>query len=189
MIDKSFWRNKKIFITGHTGFKGSWLCLILHSLGAKITGYALPPPTDPNLFTLSKISELVHSVVADIRDFDSLKKAIISAQPDIIFHMAAQSLVRESYKIPVETYSVNVMGTVNLFEAIRNTKGIKAVINVTTDKCYENREWLWGYRENEPLGGYDPYASSKACSELITAAYKSSFFNPRDYHSHRVGIA
>jgi len=189
VIDKSFWRNKKIFITGHTGFKGSWLCLILHSLGAKITGYALPPPTDPNLFTLSKISELVHSVVADIRDFDSLKKAIISAQPDIIFHMAAQSLVRESYKIPVETYSVNVMGTVNLFEAIRNTEGIKAVINVTTDKCYENREWLWGYRENEPLGGYDPYASSKACSELITAAYKSSFFNPRDYHSHGVGIA
>lgn len=189
MIDKTFWRNKKVFITGHTGFKGSWLCLMLHKLESRITGYALSPPTDPNLFSLCEIGKFIHSVLDDIRNLDSLQKAISSAEPDIIFHMAAQPLVRESYKKPVETYSVNVMGTVNLFEAIRNTKGVKAVINITTDKCYENKEWLWGYRENEPLGGYDPYASSKACSELITAAYRNSFFNPKDYRAHGVGIA
>lgn len=189
MIDRHFWQEKKVFITGHTGFKGAWLCLWLHSLGAVVTGYALRPPTDPSLFELCAIDKLVKSHIADVRDGASLSKAMTTARPDIVIHMAAQPLVRDSYKIPVETYSVNVMGTVNLFEAVRNSKNVKAVINVTTDKCYENKEWLWGYRENESLGGYDPYSSSKACSELVTAAYRSSYFNPKDYAAHGVGIA
>lgn len=189
MIDKYFWRGKKVFITGHTGFKGSWLCLWLYLLKADITGFALKPPTNPNLFGLCKIDKLTTSITSDVRDYKSLAKAIKAVRPDIIIHMAAQSLVRESYKNPVDTYSINVMGTVNLFEAVRNTDGVKAVINVTTDKCYENREWFWGYRENEPMGGYDPYSNSKACSELITSAYRNSFFNPKNYNSHGVGIA
>jgi len=177
MIDRDFWQGKKVFITGHTGFKGSWLCLWLHSLGAQVIGYALKPPTDPSLYELCSIDRLVRSNIADIRDSASLSKAMSAAHPDIVIHMAAQPLVRDSYKIPVETYAINVMGTVNLFEAVRSSKSVKAVINVTTDKCYENKEWIWGYRENEPLGGYDPYSSSKACSELVTAAYRQSFFN------------
>ena len=189
MVDKHFWKGKEVFITGHTGFKGSWLCLWLQLLGAKITGYALNPPTTPNLFALCKINKLTTSLTSDVRDYKSLVKAIQSARPEIVIHMAAQSLVRESYKNPVETYSINVLGTVNLFEAVRNTGGVKAVINVTTDKCYENREWIWGYRENEPMGGYDPYSNSKACSELVTSAYRNSYFNPKDYHSHGIGIA
>src|SRR3990172_6394039 len=189
MIDRDFWQGKKVFITGHTGFKGSWLCLWLHSLGAEVTGYALKPPTDPSLYELCSIDKLVESHIADIRDSEALSKALSAVHPDIVIHMAAQPLVRDSYKIPVETYSVNVMGTVNLFEAVRNSKSVKAVINVTTDKCYENKEWIWGYRENEPLGGYDPYSSSKACSELVTAAYRSSYFNPAEYASHGVGVA
>lgn len=146
-------------------------------LGAKVTGYALNPPTDPSMYELCNIDELVTSVIADIRDGETLKKAMLSAEPAIVMHMAAQPIVRDSYKNPVETYAINVMGTVNLFEAVRQCKSVKAVINVTTDKCYENKEWIWGYRENEPLGGYDPYSSSKACSELVTAAYRSSFFS------------
>lgn len=189
MIDKSFWKNKKVFITGHTGFKGSWLCLWLYSLGAKVTGYALNPPTDPSLFELCNVSELVNSVIADIRKRDELTEAMLAASPEIVIHMAAQPLVRDSYKNPVETYEINVMGTVNLFEAVCTCKGVKTVINVTTDKCYENKEWAWGYRENEPLGGYDPYSSSKACSELVTAAYRNCFFNPKDYAEHGVAIA
>jgi CDP-glucose 4,6-dehydratase len=184
-----FYTGKKVFITGHTGFKGSWLCLLLHSLGAKVTGYALDPPTDPSLFELCKIDKLVQSTIADVRDGESLTKAMRTAQPEIVIHMAAQPLVRDSYKIPVETYAVNVMGTVNLFEAVRQCKTVKAVINVTTDKCYENKEWVWGYRENEPLGGYDPYSNSKACSELVTSAYRSSYFNPKNYSDHGVGVA
>ena len=189
MCDKSFWQNRKVFITGHTGFKGSWLCLWLHSLGAKVTGYALNPPTNPSLFELCNVYEFVESIIADVRDGESLSKAMLAIMPEIVIHMAAQSLVRESYKNPSETYSTNVMGTVNLFEAVRKCKGVKAVINVTTDKCYENREWLWGYRENEPICGYDPYSNSKACSELVTSSYRSSFFNPKDYDTHGVGIA
>jgi CDP-glucose 4,6-dehydratase len=189
LIDKDFWKGKKVFITGHTGFKGSWLCLWLNLLKAEITGFALNPPTNPNLFDLCKIDKLTTSITSDVRDYKSLAKAIKAARPEIVIHMAAQSLVRESYRNPVETYSINVMGTVNLFEAVKNAKGVKAVINVTTDKCYENREWVWGYRENEPLGGYDPYANSKACSELVTSAYRNSFFNPKNYNSHGVGIA
>jgi len=185
----AFLKSKKVFITGHTGFKGSWLCLWLHALGAKVTGYALDPPTDPSLFELCKIDELVQSTIADVRDGGSLTKAMLEAQAEIVIHMAAQPLVRDSYKIPVETYAINVMGTVNLFEAVRQCRTVKAVINVTTDKCYENKEWVWGYRECEPLGGYDPYSNSKACSELVTSAYRSSYFNPKVYASHGVGVA
>jgi len=189
MIDHHFWHNKRVFLTGHTGFKGSWLCLWLHTLGAKVSGYALNPPTNPSLFELCKIDTLVQSTIADVRDDAALTKAMLAAQPEIVIHMAAQPLVRDSYKIPVETYSINVMGTVNLLEAIRQCKTVKAVINVTTDKCYENKEWVWGYRENEPLGGYDPYSNSKACSELVTAAYRNSYFNPKDYAAHCVAVA
>jgi len=185
----AFWKGKKVFITGHTGFKGSWLCLWLHKLGAKVTGYALNPPTKPSLFELCNISELVNSVIGDIRKRDELTEAMLTASPEIVIHMAAQPLVRDSYKNPVETYEINVIGTVNLFETVRNCKTVKAVINVTTDKCYENKEWVWGYRENEPMGGYDPYSNSKACSELVTSAYRSSFFNPKDYSNHGVALA
>lgn len=185
----SFYKNKKVFITGHTGFKGSWLCLWLHLLGAKVIGYALNPPTNPSLFDLCRIDEFMRSTIADVRDGVSLTNAMLAAKPDIVIHMAAQPLVRDSYKIPVETYATNVMGTVNLFEATRHCKTVKAVINVTTDKCYENKEWVWGYRESEPLGGYDPYSNSKGCSELVTSAYRSSYFNPKDHAAHGVGVA
>jgi len=183
-MNSTFWKDKKVFITGHTGFKGSWLCLWLHELGAKITGYALSPPSNPSLFELCDIAELVNSVIADIREKDKLTDVMRK-----VIHMAAQPLVRESYKNPVETYEVNVLGTVYLFEAVRRSKDVKAVINVTTDKCYENKEWVWGYRENESIGGYDPYSNSKACSELVTAAYRNSFFNPGNYANHGVAIA
>lgn len=189
MIDKEFWLEKKVFITGHTGFKGSWLCLWLNSLGAKVTGYALPAPTQPSLFELCKVEEVMTSVLGDVRDGESLQKAMFAAQPEIVIHMAAQALVRDSYKNPVDTYGINVMGTVHVLEAVRTCKSVKAVVNVTTDKCYENKEWAWGYRENEPMGGYDPYSNSKACAELITASYRSSFFNPKDYAQHGVGVA
>jgi CDP-glucose 4,6-dehydratase len=185
----AFYKGKKVFITGHTGFKGSWLCLWLHSLGAKIIGYALKPPTNPSLFELCRIDQLVQSTIADIKDGVNLTNSMLAAKPEIVIHMAAQPLVRDSYKIPVETYATNVMGTVNLFEATRHCKTVKAVINVTTDKCYENKEWIWGYRENEPLGGYDPYSNSKACSELVTSAYRNSYFNPKDHATHGVGVA
>lgn len=172
-----FFTGKKIFITGHTGFKGSWLCLWLHKLGAEVHGYALEPPTTPSLFELANVSDLLCSHhIADVRDAAALSEALLQAKPEIVIHMAAQPLVRDSYKIPVETYATNVMGTVHLLEAVRGCPSVKAVVNVTTDKCYENREWVWGYRENEPMGGFDPYSSSKGCSELVTAAYRNSFF-------------
>lgn len=189
MIDRTFWQGKKVFITGHTGFKGSWLCLWLHSLGAEVTGYALQPPTQPSLFELCKIDRLVTSIIGDVRDGEALTKAMVKTKPEIVIHMAAQALVRDSYKNPVDTYAINVMGTVNVLEAVRLSKGIKAVVNVTTDKCYENKEWAWGYRENEPMGGYDPYSNSKGCSELVTASYRSSFFHPDEYEKHGVGVA
>jgi CDP-glucose 4,6-dehydratase len=189
IVPSSFWKDKRVFITGHTGFKGSWLCLWLHELGAQVTGYALDPPTDPSLFDLCKIDSLVKSTIADVRDGEALMKAMQAARPEIVIHMAAQPLVRDSYKIPVETYAINVMGTVNLLEAIRQCTTVRAVINVTTDKCYENKEWVWGYRENETLGGFDPYSNSKACSELVTASYRSSYFNPGRYAEHRVALA
>ncbi len=189
MIDPGFWKNRKVFITGHTGFKGSWLCLWLHRLGAEVTGYSLKPPRDPNLFALCRIDATVKSVISDVRNASSLLDAVKSAKPEIVIHMAAQPLVLDSYKYPALTYETNVMGTINVLEAARSCKSVKAVINVTTDKCYENRDWVWGYREDEALGGYDPYSSSKACSELVTKAYRCSFFNPDDYSDHGVAIA
>ncbi len=183
------YHKRKVLITGHTGFKGSWLSLLLHQLGADVYGYALDPPTKPSLYNEAKLEELITSKIADIRDLDTLQKFVLETQPEIVIHMAAQPLVRDSYKIPVETYSINVMGTVHLLEACRNTPSVKAVVNVTTDKCYENQEWHWGYRENEPMGGYDPYSNSKGCSELVTSAYRNSYFNPKDYDKHGVAVA
>ena len=185
----NFWKNKRVLITGHTGFKGSWFCLWLQKLKANLCGYALCPPTEPSLFELTSVVENMTSIEADIRDFKKLKKCIKDFKPEIIFHMAAQSLVPQSYTSPVETYETNVMGTVNLLESIRGVEGVKILLNITTDKCYENREWFWGYRENEALGGKDPYSSSKACSELVTRAYRSSFFSPEEYKKHGVAIA
>jgi len=175
--DIAFWKDKKVFVTGHTGFKGSWLCLLLDHLGAKVYGYALDPPTVPSLYNLCNINDVVDSTIADIRDSEKLHLALKLAQPEIVIHMAAQPLVRLSYSDPVGTFQTNLMGSVNLLEAVRTTESVRVVVNVTTDKCYENKEWLWPYRENEPLGGYDPYSGSKACAEIITAAYRNSFFN------------
>ncbi|MBT0653783.1 CDP-glucose 4,6-dehydratase [Geomobilimonas luticola] len=186
MVNSGFWQGKRVFLTGHTGFKGSWLCLWLASLGAEVTGYALEPPTVPSLYESARVGELVTSITADVRDLDRLKGEMTKAAPEIVIHMAAQPLVRDSYKIPVETYAVNVMGTVNLLEAVRNCPSVRAVVNVTTDKVYENREWVWGYRENEPFGGYDPYSNSKACSELVTAAYRSSYFATQEFNSSTI---
>lgn len=180
MVNKEFWENKNVFVTGHTGFKGSWLCLWLHSLGANVTGYSLKPPTTPSLFQLCQLEQDISTHYGDIRNKEALENALLSAKPEIVIHMAAQPLVRASYLDPVETYATNVMGTVNLLESVRTAvqKGItiKAVVNVTTDKCYSNQEWPWGYRETDMLGGYDPYSNSKACSELVTDAYRNSFF-------------
>lgn len=184
-----FWRDKRVFLTGHTGFKGSWLALWLQQLGAQVTGYALDAPTEPSLFDAARVGTGMQSVHGDVRDLPALLRAMQAAKPEIVIHMAAQSLVRLSYDTPVETYATNVMGTVHLLEAVRQTPGVKAVVNVTTDKCYENKEWPWGYRENEPMGGFDPYSNSKGCSELVSAAYRSSFFNPGHYAQHGVALA
>ena len=184
-----FWRGRRVFLTGHTGFKGSWLSLWLQSLGAELTGYALLPPTEPSLFDEAQVAGGMHSIIGDIRDLAVLQQAMQIAQPEIVIHMAAQPLVRYSYQNPVATYAINVMGTVHLLESVRNTPGVKSVVNITTDKCYENREWVWGYRENEPMGGYDPYSNSKGCAELVSAAYRTSFFNASSYAQHGVALA
>lgn len=189
MVNAAFWKGKKVFLTGHTGFKGSWLSIWLNALGAEVTGYALEPPTEPSLFKAAGVDGLLTSVIADVRDLERLQAEMTQAAPEIVIHMAAQPLVRDSYKLPVETYAINVMGTVHLLEAVRSTPSVRAVVNVTTDKVYENREWIWGYRENEAFGGYDPYSNSKGCSELVTAAYRSSYFNPREYDRHGVALA
>ena len=188
-MNPGFWRGKRVFLTGHTGFKGSWLSLWLQQLGADVTGFALEAPTNPSLFGVAGVDAGMRSVIGDIRHGAQLNAAMQAARPEIAIHMAAQALVRHSYAHPVETYATNVMGLVNFFEAVRATPGIKAVVNVTSDKCYENKEWAWAYRESEALGGYDPYSNSKACAELVTAGYRSSFFNPARYAEHGVALA
>ncbi len=174
-MNTEFWRDKRVFITGHTGFKGSWLSLWLQQLGADLTGYSLEPPSTPSLFNVASIGSGMRSMIADIRDHAALTQAMQDVNPDIVIHMAAQPLVRYSYQAPVETYATNVMGTVHVLEAARQCSSVKAIVNITTDKCYENREWVRGYREDEPMGGYDPYSSSKGCAELVSSAYRSSF--------------
>lgn len=176
-MDLSFYKGKKVLVTGHTGFKGSWLCRILFKAGAEVTGYSLVPPTEPNLFSMIDVEDKMKSVIGDIRDLEHLKKVFEETQPEIVLHLAAQPIVRDSYKDPVYTYETNVMGTVNICECVRLNPCVKSFLNVTTDKVYHNNEWAWGYRENEPLDGYDPYSNSKSCSELVTHSYINSFFN------------
>ncbi|HEY9697181.1 MAG TPA: CDP-glucose 4,6-dehydratase [Trichocoleus sp.] len=189
MIDRQFWSGKRVFITGHTGFKGSWLSLWLQGLNAEILGYSLQPPSNPSLFELANVAEGMTSVIGDVRSLAHLQQVMTDFQPEIVIHMAAQPLVRRSYQAPVETYATNVMGTVHLLESVRHTSSVKAVVDITSDKCYENREWHWGYRERDALGGYDPYSSSKACAELIAASYRNSFFNVERYEEHGVALA
>lgn len=177
MMDEFNWyKGKKVLVTGHTGFKGTWLCKMLVMAGAEVTGYALEPPTEPNLFEISGVKPCIRSVTGDIRDLEHLKSVFEAVQPEIVLHLAAQPIVRDSYKDPVYTYETNVMGTVNVCECVRQNRCVKSFLNVTTDKVYENKEWEWGYRENEPLDGYDPYSNSKSCSELVTHSYIHSFF-------------
>jgi CDP-glucose 4,6-dehydratase len=176
-VDPAFWRDRRVLLTGHTGFKGAWLSLWLQLLGAHVTGFSLGVPTEPSLYELARVGEGMDSIHGDVRDHAALASAVTDAAPEVVIHMAAQSLVRRSFAEPTDTYATNVMGTVNLLDAVRvNGGGVRAVVNVTSDKCYENREWEWGYREHEPMGGYDPYSSSKGCAELLTAAFRRSFF-------------
>ena len=186
VVNRGFWRGRRVFVTGHTGFKGSWLCLWLQQLGSEVTGYALAPSTQPSLFETASVGQGMHSVIGDLRDAAALQKAMGAARPEVVIHMAAQALVRESYTNPVETFSVNVVGTAQVLDCVRTCPTVHAVVSVTTDKCYENREWHWGYRESDRLGGHDPYSSSKAGAELVTAAYRSSFFAASE---PRVGLA
>jgi CDP-glucose 4,6-dehydratase len=176
-VEPRFWQDKRVLVTGHTGFKGSWMALWLQSLGARLTGFSLGAPTEPSLFELAQVGEGMERIAGDVRDEESLMAALRRAQPEIVIHMAAQSLVRRSFAEPRETYETNVMGTVNVLEAVRVVGGVRVLVNVTSDKCYENREWDWGYREGEPMGGYDPYSSSKGCAELVTGAFRRSFFS------------
>lgn len=175
MVSPRFWQGKRVFVTGHTGFKGSWLALWLQQMGAVVKGYALTPPTQPSLFEVANVSNGMDSEIGDIRNLNQLKSSMAAFNPDILIHMAAQPLVRLSYREPLETYDINVMGTAKVLEAARSCPNVKAIVSVTTDKCYENKEWVWGYREDEPMGGYDPYSSSKGCAELVTSAYRRSF--------------
>lgn len=179
-VNPSFWKDKKVFLTGHTGFKGSWLSLWLQSMGAVVKGYSLAPPTNPSLFLVGEVAKNMESQIGDIRNLEQLKESMLAFNPAILIHMAAQPLVRLSYVEPVDTYTTNVIGTVNVLEAARSCPNLKAIVSVTTDKCYENKEWAWGYRENEPMGGHDPYSSSKGCAELVSSAYKNSFFSTKD---------
>lgn len=189
MNNRTFWKGKKVLITGHTGFKGSWLSLWLQSLGANVLGYALPSTTKPSLFEIAQVTEGMVSIMGDVRDLERLKAIIAENQPEIIVHMAAQSLVRFSYNNPLETYTTNVIGTVNVLEAVRHSGCVRVVIIVTSDKCYKNNEWIWGYRENEPIGGHDPYSSSKGCAELVASAYRNSYFSEKDDEHHGVAVA
>jgi len=186
---KSVWKDRKVYLTGHTGFKGSWMSLWLASLGARVEGFALAPEDEPNLFAAARIAESVGHTVGDIRDLADLERSIAAFQPEVVFHMAAQPLVRRSYANPIETYSTNVMGTAHVLDVIRRVPSVRAVVVITTDKCYENREWLWGYREEDRLGGFDPYSNSKACAELVTSAFRNSYFPPVRFAEHQVGLA
>ena len=176
LVNRDFWKGRRVFLTGHTGFKGGWLSLWLQRLGAEVTGYALPPPTTPSLFEAAQVARGMRSMLGDVNEFPALQKAMADAAPEIVIHLAAQPLVRAGYDTPVETYRTNVLGTVHVLEAMRGVSSVRAAVNVTTDKCYENREWYWGYREGDPLGGFDPYSTSKACAELVTQSYRSAFF-------------
>ena len=176
-FDLSFYKGKKVLVTGHTGFKGTWLVSLLLNAGAQVTGYSLEPPTEPSIFDLSGMENQIRSIIGDIRDLERLMEVFRETEPEIVLHLAAQPIVRESYKNPVYTYETNVMGTVNILECVRKTKTVRSFLNVTTDKVYHNREWEWGYRENDPLDGFDPYSNSKSCSELVTHSYKNSFFS------------
>jgi len=189
VLDKDFWKSRRVLLTGHTGFKGSWLALWLEFLGARTVGYSLPPPTNPSLYKLADVGSGITSMTGDVRDFDSLRKVLSEHRPEVIVHMAAQSVVRYSYEHPIETYATNVLGTVNLFEAIRELQLNCVVVNVTSDKCYENRNWQWGYRETDSLGGHDPYSNSKACAELVTAAFRESYFRKAGPGGPIVGVA
>jgi CDP-glucose 4,6-dehydratase len=186
---KRCYKNKRVLVTGHTGFKGSWLSLWLKELGAEVIGYALDPYTQKDNFVLSRLSRSMIDIRGDIRDHGKLQKVFKKYSPEFVFHLAAQPLVREGYKNPKETYDVNIGGTVNVLENCRASESVRVIINVTSDKCYENKEWIWGYRETDPLGGYDPYSSSKACSEIITAAWRNSFFNPKSWRSHGISLS
>ncbi len=188
-MDSSFWKGKKVLITGHTGFKGSWLSLWLQSLEVNVVGVSLDPPTNPSLYEQAEVAHGMSSLRADIRDLDKMKSIFSEYQPEIVFHLAAQPLVRYSYREPVETYATNVMGTLHILEAIRECKSVRAAVMITTDKCYDNKEWEWGYRENEPMGGHDPYSSSKGCAELLIASYRDSYFPAQEYSSHQTAIA
>jgi CDP-glucose 4,6-dehydratase len=188
-MKRSFWHKKRVLITGHTGFKGSWLCLLLQSFGAAVAGFALEPPTKPSLYDLARVDELVSSKRGDVRDLEALTSFVSEFAPDVVFHMAAQSIILRSYDDPVETYSTNVLGTVNTLEAVRRMRRPCVVVNVTTDKCYENRNWVWGYREGDMLGGRDPYSNSKACAELVAKAFRDSFFDVARVGEHGVALA
>jgi CDP-glucose 4,6-dehydratase len=176
-IASEFWRGRRVLLTGHTGFKGSWLSIWLRSLGAELTGFSVDVPTEPSLYALARLGDTIEWIQADVRDYDSVRAAVARIRPEVVIHMAAQSLVRRSFVDPRETYETNVMGTVNVLEAVRSAGDVRVVINVTSDKCYENREWEWGYREDEAMGGHDPYSNSKGCAELVTSAYRRSFFH------------
>ncbi|MFJ3157098.1 CDP-glucose 4,6-dehydratase [Pseudomonas protegens] len=188
VIDREFWQDKRVFLTGHTGFKGGWLALWLQEMGAIVTGFALEPQTNPSLFEVASVSQQMTSIIGDIRDGAALTAAVSEAQPEIVLHLAAQPLVRYSYDAPVETFSTNVMGTVHLLEAVRACASVRSCVVVSSDKCYENHEWPWGYRENEAMGGYDPYSASKGCTELVTSAYRNSYFNPARHAEHGVAL-
>ena len=185
----SIWNGRRVFLTGHTGFKGGWLALTLTRLGAVVRGYALDPSSDPSFFASAKVGSLVDDVRGDIRDASTLSASMRAFAPEVVFHLAAQPLVRRSYADPIGTYATNVMGTANVLEAVRAISSVRAIVIVTTDKCYLNREWHWGYRETEALGGYDPYSSSKACAEILSASYRSSFFSPESFDQHKVALA
>lgn len=187
-LNRAFWKGRRVFLTGHTGFKGSWLSLWLKKLGAEVTGFALDPPTQPNLFAQAGVAQDIRSLRGDIRDYALLRGALEEASPEVVIHMAAQTVVKRGYEDPIENYSTNVMGTVNIFEALRTIKKPCVVVNVTSDKCYENREWIWGYREDEPMGGRDPYSNSKGCAELVTHSYRESFFAPNAIDVHGIAL-